>query len=91
MSSQMEEIKLEVPDDVFVSMNLDKKQFTEEVKKILAFYLFSQGSLSSGKAAKLAGMNRVDFLLEAGKRKINWLPYGEEELKRELQPYESDL
>jgi predicted HTH domain antitoxin len=57
----------------------------EEMRRLIAFELFAQRRLSSGKAAQLANMPRVVFLFEAGKRGIEWLPYDSEELSKELQ------
>ena len=38
-----------------------------EAKRLLALKLFELGRLSSGKAAEMCGMNRVDFILLAGR------------------------
>jgi len=54
----------------------------EELSEILK--LFEQGRLSSGKAAELCGMTRVDFLLLAGKAGIPVLDLDGEELDREF-------
>ncbi len=55
-----------------------------EMRELLAYKLYSEGRLSGGTAAKLAGMPRVQFLLKAGQQNIEWLSYGKDEVRREL-------
>ena len=84
MKSTDREIRIKVPEDILLSASFNETQFATEMRETLAFKLFSQGWLSGGKAAKLAGMSRVQFLLEAGKHNIDWLPFDQDELRREL-------
>jgi predicted HTH domain antitoxin len=42
----------------------------EEARQILAASLYSWGRLSFGRAAKIAGMNRIDFQKFLGSQKI---------------------
>jgi predicted HTH domain antitoxin len=84
MKSTDREIRIKVPEDILLSASFNETRFVTEMRETLAFKLFSQGRLSGGKAAKLAGMSRVQFLLEAGKHNIDWLPFGQDELRREL-------
>lgn len=83
MRSQRE-IKIHLPADVLLSMGMDEKQMAFEMRRLLAFKLFSERRLSGGKAAKLAGMSRIAFLLEASQRGIDLLPYSEDDVKKEL-------
>lgn len=78
-------INFELPEDILTSAHLTTEQVSEEAKKLLAFYLFSKGQVSGGKAAKVAGMSRLAFLMEASNRKIDWLSYSPDEVERELQ------
>ena len=79
------EIKFEIPEDIFLAAHMSEEQIASELHKLIAFKLFADGRLSGGKAARLAGMSRIHFLLEAGVRGIEWLPYSEDEVRRELQ------
>jgi predicted HTH domain antitoxin len=79
------EIKFEIPEDVFLAAHMSEEQITSELHKLIAFKLFADGHLSGGRAAKLAGMTRIHFLLEAGTQGIEWLPYSADEVRRELQ------
>ncbi len=77
-------ISFQIPTDILLSSNLSAEQIAKEMRETLAFKLFAEGRLSGGKAAKLAGMDRVAFLLKAGQMGIDWLPYSDDELRREL-------
>lgn len=84
MKSSVRELKIELPEDVFLSASLTEEQLVREMREALALRLYSEGRLSGGTAAKLAGMPRVAFLLYAGQHNIDWLPYGQDEVRREL-------
>jgi hypothetical protein len=55
---------LEIPydDSVLLATSLPQADFEREAKLLLAAKLFDLGRLSSGKAAQLCGMGRVEFL-----------------------------
>ncbi|MEW6378134.1 MAG: UPF0175 family protein [bacterium] len=40
------------------------------MRKLIAFKLSADGRLSGGRAARLAGMSRIHFLMEAGAQTI---------------------
>jgi len=84
MKSSVREIKIKLPTDVLLSTSISEKQLAQTMREVLAFKFFAEGRLSSGMAAKLAGMTRVAFLLKAGQQDIEWLPYSEDELRREI-------
>lgn len=84
MKSTDREIRIKVPEDILLSASFNEAQFVTEMRETLAFKLFSQGRLSGGKAAKLAGMSTVQFLLKAGQHNIDWLSFDQDELRREL-------
>ncbi len=50
-------------DSVLLESSLPQADFEQEAKILLAAKLFETGRLSSGKAAELCGMGRVEFLL----------------------------
>ena len=84
MKSSVREIKIEFPEDVFLSASITEKQLVQEMREALALKLFYEGRLSGGTAAKLADMPRVTFLLTAGQHNMDWLPYSRDEVRREL-------
>ncbi|HET56243.1 MAG TPA: UPF0175 family protein [Ignavibacteria bacterium] len=74
-----------MPEEILLAAQMDTQRMGNEMRKLAAFELFAQRRLSGGKAAQLAGIPRISFLLEAGRRGIEWLPYDTEELSKELQ------
>lgn len=58
----MSQVSLEVPDDLLVALREQPNEFAEEVRLVTAIHYLRQKRLSLGQAARLAGMNRVDFL-----------------------------
>ncbi len=56
---------LQIPydDSVLLETSLPQADFEREAKILLAAKLYELGRLSSGKAAELCGMGRVEFLV----------------------------
>ncbi|MBI3604543.1 MAG: UPF0175 family protein [Nitrospirae bacterium] len=67
----MATLKIDYPDEILVSMKESKDQFASELKIAAAVKLYELGKLSSGKAAKLAGLDKVSFLKTLGAYKIS--------------------
>lgn len=64
------QIVLEVPEKVLLAEKMDEADFARELRTLAAVKLFELGRLSSGRAAELAGMSRVEFLLNLGRYKV---------------------
>lgn len=64
-------LTIKYSDDVLLSLKESKKDFEEEAKYLLALKLYELGKISSGKAAKLAGLSRVEFLMKLKKYKVS--------------------
>lgn len=57
-------VNLFLPADVYVTLRsagIDRKRLREEARHLLALWLYRDGVLSFGKAARLAGMSYADF------------------------------
>ena len=59
----MRQIILEIPEKVLLAEKTDEVSFAREMRILAAIKLYEMGRLSSGRAAELAGMARVEFLL----------------------------
>jgi predicted HTH domain antitoxin len=66
-----------------LSFGLDKDDVNREINKWLAFSLFRDDRISSGKAASLLGMTRRDFLDLLYREGLAYLDYSEEEMEAE--------
>jgi predicted HTH domain antitoxin len=63
-------IILEIPEKVLLAEKTDETSFARELRILAAVKLYEMGRLSSGRAAELAGMSRVEFLLNLGRYKV---------------------
>ena len=64
------QIVIEVPEKVLLAEKTDESAFARELRILAAIKLYELGRLSSGRAAELAGMPRVEFLLELERYKV---------------------
>jgi len=64
------QIVIEVPEKVLLAEKADESAFARELRMLAAVKLCELGRLSSGRAAELAGMSRVEFLLTLGQYKV---------------------
>ena len=59
----MRQIVIDVPEAVLLAEKKDEVAFGRELRLLAAVKLYELGRLSSGRAAELAGLPRVEFLL----------------------------
>ncbi len=64
------QITVEIPERVLLAEKVDESTFARELLVLAAVKLFELGRLSSGRAAELAGMSRVEFLSSLGRYQV---------------------
>lgn len=81
----MSDITLRIPDDALVSFHASPERIGAELRLAAAMKLYELGRLSSGAAAKLAGVARVEFLERLGEYGIDTFRLTREELEGEAR------
>lgn len=80
----MAQVNFDFPASVFSALRMSPSEFAEEMRLAAAIHWFSQGLISQGKAAEIAGLTRAEFLEELFRRKIPALQVTLDELREEL-------
>lgn len=80
-----EKITFNIPDDLLVSLKIGVKGIERDMRQYLAIEYFKHKRLTIGKAARLAGMNRFDFIDLLASEGVVQYDYDENDIKEELQ------
>jgi predicted HTH domain antitoxin len=83
MSMGMRPITIHVPEELLHAEDTDPAAFARELTLLAAIKLYELGRLSSGRAAELAGISRIEFLFAL--QKYHVFP-----LEAELKDLESE-
>ena len=81
----MGSIRLDIPEEFLEGLETDAESFAQELPLLAAVKLFELGKLSSGRAAQLAGMGRVEFLMALPRYQVSPFRLTEEELREDLR------
>ncbi len=85
MAVGIETISFEVPQDLLASLKVGAKTLGQQIRMLAAVAYFQEKKLSLGKAAQLAGMNRLAFMDILAEQGLVIFDYDETELTVELE------
>lgn len=81
----MSQVVLDIPDDALSALGSSPEHVGEELRLAAAVKLYELKRISSGAAARLAGIPRVAFLSRLAEYGVDAFDLSEEDLKRETR------
>ena len=81
----MKTLTVPYPEDFELAVSTTAEELEAQVRLMAALKMFELGKLSSGKAAELAGMSRVEFFEMCGRYRVSVFNYDPEDLESELE------
>lgn len=85
----MEQLTINYPEGLESAISTTREELEYQIRLMAALKMFELGKLSSGKAAQLAGITRVEFFEMCGRYHVPIINYSPEELERELEALRS--
>jgi len=83
------ELRMKYPSGFELAVHMTRDELEHHIRLMAALKMFELGKVSSGKAAELAGMSRIEFLETCGRYRVSVYNYSpdeaEGELKRDLE------
>jgi len=78
------QVVIDIPEKILLAQKTDEIGFSRELRMLAAVKLYELGRLSSGIAAELAGISRVEFLLNLNRFRVFPLASELEDLERAM-------
>jgi predicted HTH domain antitoxin len=77
-------LMIDYPEGLERSVSTTRQELEAQIRLMAALKMFELGKLSSGKAAQLAGISRVEFFEMCGRYHVPIVNYSPEEIETEL-------
>ena len=81
----MPRVTLDLPEEVFSALRRSPQEFARDLRLAAAIHWYERGEVSQEKAARIAGMDRSDFLAALARERANAFVVDFDDLKRELE------
>lgn len=79
----MATITVEMPNSALSALRRDAANMGQELRQAASFHWYSQGLISQGLAAEIAGMTRSEFIDACGQNGVQAIVIDMDELRRE--------
>lgn len=80
----MTTLTIELPDDLYETLRRSPSEVQKEVRLAAAIRWYSRGLISQERAAKVAGLDRTDFLMALAREKVDAFHVDLDQLAREI-------
>jgi predicted HTH domain antitoxin len=80
----MPTVSFDLPDEVFSALRRSPEEFARALRLAAAIHWYERGEISQEKAARIAGLDRTDFLLALARDQADAFVVDVDDLKREL-------
>ena len=78
------QLTISYPDDLLLSLKESPAEFEAEARLLLAVKLYELGKVSTGIAARLAGLSRVEFIFALGRFGLSPIGVEPDELAQDM-------
>jgi predicted HTH domain antitoxin len=80
----MSQLTIPLPEEALAALALAPEEATREARRILAVHWYSEGRISQGTGAAIAGLSRMEFIEALAVAKVPAIQVTAEELREEL-------
>lgn len=85
MTTKTHILSVPYPDDLLLSLKESREEFESEARLLLAVKLYEMGRISTGMAARLAGMERVAFIFTLDRFGLSPIGVDPDELEEDFE------
>jgi predicted HTH domain antitoxin len=79
----MTTLTLDMPEDAFSALRRSPEEFACEMRLAAAVLWYARGEISQEEGARIAGLDRTEFILALAREKVDVIHVDMEELKKE--------